>query len=685
MSGLSSALAIAIGALQAEQGALDVTTNNVANTNTPGYSRQVPDFVENPPVVLGNLTVGAGVDLQKIESLRDPILQVQIDQETQQQGQLNSFVTALQQAQTLFTSSTADIGTQISNFFSSLGQLSTDPANLALRQGVLTAAGNLANAFNTTADNLAQQKTNLDLSVVENVQQVNTLTTQIAGLNAQIANLQNIHHDASAFVDQRDVLIGQLSSLIDVSIIHSDNTLTLTTSNGTALVAGDQSFALTTQTVPSGVQHIFAQGKDITATITSGSLGGLLQVRDQTIPGLLSNLDTLAAGLANGLNTAQFSGYDLKGNAGQNLFTPPPASGQGAAASLAVAITDPELIAASSDGNPGSNGNVAALSAVAAQPIAELATPNLNEQDSPGTLSLGDVLTVGSQTSVTAGGTTFTYTAGPTSGANLNQVTGDVTTLNPATVLTAGDVVTATRGAGRLSTTYTAGAGATVGDLVQAINSGVSSATISVGGTDTVHSGYQSALVGGALQVVDLQSNNNIAVSETGQAVVSSGAPFTPNAAATSTLQDLINAINGDATVGAKAALVGGKLEITDPQNRGNLAVTTTDTLLGASLAGAPTAFATPNVSTGQTPTQYYSNIVFAVGNEVANATAELSASQLVLQQLQDQRGTISGVSLDEEAANMVLYQRAYDAAAQTVTTVNDMLYTVINMGTLTG
>ena len=684
MAGLSNALAIAVGALQAEQGALNITTNNVANTNTPGYSRQVPDLVENSPIVLGNLTVGAGVDLQKIESLRDSILQVQIGQETQQQGQLNSFVTALQQAQTLFTSSTADIGTQISNFFSSLAQLSTDPANLALRQGVLTAAGNLANAFNNTADNLSQQKTNLDLSVAENVQQVNTLTTQIAGLNTQIANLENIHHDASAFVDQRDVLIGQLSNLIDVSIIHSDNTITLTTSNGTALVAGEQSFALSTQTVSSGVEDIFAQGKDITGAITSGSLGGLIQVRDQTIPNLLLNLDTLAAGLANGLNAAHAAGYDLKGNAGQNLFIPPPISGQGAAASLAVAITDPALVAASSDGNPGSNGNVAALSAVAAQPVAQLATPNLNEQDGPGGLSSGDVLAVGGQTSVTAGGVTFTYTAGSTSGANLNQVTGDVTTLSPATVLTAGDVVTATRGHG-LTTTYTAGNGATVADLIKAIDLGVSSSAVTVGGTDSLHTGYQGGLVGGALQVVDLHGDSNLAVTETVDSVVSSGAPFTPNAAATSTVQDLINAINNDTTAGAKAALVGGKLEITDPQKRGNLAVTTTDTLLGAALAGAPSVFATPNVSTGQTPTQYYSNIVFGVGNDVANATAELTASQLVLQQLQDQRGSISGVSLDEEAANMVLYQRAYDAAAQTVTTINDMLYTVINMGTLTG
>ena len=90
-------------------------------------------------------------------------------------------------------------------------------------------------------------------------------------------------------------------------------------------------------------------------------------------------------------------------------------------------------------------------------------------------------------------------------------------------------------------------------------------------------------------------------------------------------------------------------------------------------------------VIAGQTPTTAYSNIVFNVGNAVANSSAELSSAQLILQQLQDQRGSISGVSLNEEAANLLQFQRAYDAAAHVITTINDMLYTVINMGTLTG
>jgi len=458
MSSLFGTLSIASGALAAEQGAMDATTNNVSNANTPGYSRLRPVLIESDPVVVGSVTYGQGVTLQNLESLRDPILQLRIQEETQQQGQLNTLVSALQQAQVQFTTSSSDIGSQISNFFSSLNQLSTDPTNLSLRQGVLTAAGNLATVFNHTSDNLTQQQSSIDLNVSQAVQQVNTLTGQIATVNTQISQLQGVGQDASAFIDQRDVLIGQLSGLIDVSSIKSDNGLTLTTSNGTALVVGGQSFALSTQTNASGFQDVYAQGVDITSKLTSGQLAGSIQVRDQTIPGLISSLDTLAAGLANALNTANKTGFDLNGNPGGNIFVPPPASGQGAAANLAVQITDPALIAASSDGTAGSNGNVAVLSAVQNQPVAG-----------------------------------------------------------------------------------------------------------------------------------------------------------------------------------------------------------------------------------GQTPIEYYSNLVFGIGNAVSTNSAELSSSQLILNQLNDQRGSISGVNLNEEASNMVQYQNAYDAAAHVVTTINDMLYTVINMGTLTG
>ena len=457
MSSLFGSLAIATGALGADQGAMDATTNNVANANTPGYSRLVPVLVQSDPVVIGNVTYGEGVVLQQLRSVRDPILQLRIENETQQQGQLNTVVSAMQQAQVQFTSSSSDIGSEISNLFSSLNQLSTDPTNASLRQSVLAAAGNLSTVFNNTSNALSQQRTNLDLNVSQTVQQVNTLSAQIAGLNTNISQLEGVGQDASAFEDQRDVAIGQLSNLIGVSTIQSDNSLTLTTGNGSPLVVGGQSFNLSTQSNASGFQDVYSQGQDITSKLTSGELGGLVQVRDQTIPGVISNLDTLASGLANAMNAANAKGFDLYGNPGGNIFVPPSGTGQGYAATMAVAITDPSLIAASSDGTQGSNGNIAVLTAVENQ-----------------------------------------------------------------------------------------------------------------------------------------------------------------------------------------------------------------------------------NVAGGQTPTDYYSNIVANVGNDVANATAELSSTQLALNQLQDQLGSVSGVSLDEEAANMVQYQRAYDAAANVVTTINDMIYTAINMSTLT-
>jgi flagellar hook-associated protein 1 len=455
MSGLNASLATALSGLTAEQGALQATTNNVANVNTPGYSREVPVLVSSDPIIVDPLTLGTGVTLQSIESVRDPILESRIQQETQTQGQLSALVSSLSQTQVGFTSSTADIGAAISSFFDGVNQLSTSPADLSLRQGVITAADNLASAFNIAANNLTAQRSSLDGSVEQSVGQINQLTTQIAKLNGQISALQSVGEGAGTFIDQRTQLIDQLSSQIDVSVIPTDNTLTLTTANGTALVAGQQSFQLSTQTDVSGVQHIFAQGNDITSTILSGQLGGLLETRDQQIPGLEKQLDTLASGLANAVNGVQTAGYDLNGAAGTNLFNPPPASGTGAAASLSVAITDPSLIAASSDGTTGNNANADAMFALSQQAIIQ-----------------------------------------------------------------------------------------------------------------------------------------------------------------------------------------------------------------------------------GQSPTDYYSSVVFNVGNATATATADQSASSLVLQQLNDQRASISGVSLDQEAANMVQYQQAYSASAQIVSTINSMMQTVINMKT---
>jgi len=247
--------------------------------------------------------------------------------------------------------------------------------------------------------------------------------------------------------------------------------------------------------------------------------------------------------------------------------------------------------------------------------------PNLNAQTTTGVpVSANDVLTVGSVTKITAGGATFSYTAAATTGVNKNEVSA-ANAVTPTTVLTTGDVITSTRTGG--TTIYTAAAGATVANLLTAINSGVSGNGITITGTDASHASYQGSLnSAGKLQIVDLNNTASLGVAET---VGAQNGAFTTNAAATSTVQDLINAINSDTTVGAKATIVSGALQITDPLNRGNIVATTTDTVLGAPVEGAPTNFINP-VSVGTATT----NLNQLQGSAAGLTTATLlGASQV--------------------------------------------------------
>jgi len=373
MSSLTASLWVAERALQAVQGALDVSTNNIANSSTPGYSREQAILSETSPVERGNLEYGTGVELQQITSIRDEVLSLRVSEETQQQGSSQAQANALQQVEGLFSSSTQGIGADFSAFFNSLSQLSTNPTSVPDRQAVLNSAQNLAADFNHAAVNINTITSGLNQSVGQTVGQINTLTQQIAQVNGQVAELKKEGRDPGTLEDQETQLINQLSQYTNVSETQTPDGLTLATGNGAPLVVGDQSFALKTSLDSSGNVTILSQGQDITSTISGGSLGGTLQVRDTVIPGLLTQLDNLASQFATSINSAQSAGYDLSGNKGQAIFSV--SAGAGAAASLSVAINDPSLIAASSDGTAGSNGNIANLLAVQTQALPGGANP----------------------------------------------------------------------------------------------------------------------------------------------------------------------------------------------------------------------------------------------------------------------------------------------------------------------
>jgi flagellar hook-associated protein 1 FlgK len=376
MSDLFGSLSIAVRSLLAQEGAINTTANNISNVNTLGYSRQIPILTEAPPLDTGQMSIGNGVNFEGVQSVRDNILELRIDQETQQQNQLQSYVNSMNQVQSLFNDTEGGgLGDVINQFFSSFQQLADNPTDVPTRQAVLSAAQNLASAFQQTGQQLSTIQGGIDQEVSQTVDEINSDTTQLAGLNQQIASLQGNSEQAGMLEDQQYSVLNSLSKLVDVAVTDAgDGSLTITTTNGAPLVAGAQSFALSTATDPStGFQHIFSQGTDETSNFTGGQLAGLVEARDQAIPSALSNLDNLAAGIINAVNTQNGQGYDLNGDKGGNFFQPvvqpSPGSNAGAAENMAVAITDPSKIAASSDGTQGDNANALAMANIQNQAV----------------------------------------------------------------------------------------------------------------------------------------------------------------------------------------------------------------------------------------------------------------------------------------------------------------------------
>ncbi len=374
MLSLNGALSIASKALQAQYAGLAVTNNNIANVNTPGYSRQILSLSADAMTQNG-VSVDMGVEYTGYTSVRDSVLNTAINDKTSSQASLTAQNTLTTQINTAFSSTTSGIGSSLSGLFSSISALSTTPSDGSLRQAVLTAANQLANAFHQGASALSTASSNANQQVTSAVAQVNQLTAQIASLNRQLAAVQSGTDGGGGLEDQRDALTTQLAALTGIATVQTDASPTITTASGSPLVVGVSASSLQVATGVDGQAHILdATGTDITSTFTSGTLGGLLTARDSTLPALSHQLNTFATQFADAINTAQASGKDASGNAGGALFSIAAGSASPAAA-VKVAITDPGKIAASSDGTAGSNGNIATLLAVQTSTLASGSTP----------------------------------------------------------------------------------------------------------------------------------------------------------------------------------------------------------------------------------------------------------------------------------------------------------------------
>ncbi|MGE5111463.1 MAG: flagellar hook-associated protein FlgK [Acidobacteriaceae bacterium] len=374
MSGLSGSLNVALQSLLTQQAALRATTDNIGNINTPYYARRRPVISEQTPVYESGILVGRGAQLTSVESIRDRVLELRISSEQQRQSATEAFIQSMGTVETLFGTGADSLGAKVQSFFNSLNQLSTSPTDGSLRQGVLSAAGDLARTFNQISQNLQNQRSQMNQSVTQSVDEINRLTDAIAAVNQQVAGRVALGQDPGALEDQRTQLISQLSSKIDVFVTDTSEGLTLTTVHGEPLVVAGKAYALDTILNTNSSVHVVANGVDLTSDLHGGELGGLLQARDQEIASLADKLDGFAYQFANAVNTVHRQGFDLSGDAGTDLFTIGP-SQSGAASAISLAINDPGKLAASADTAPGGNANLLALAALQNSQIIDGQTP----------------------------------------------------------------------------------------------------------------------------------------------------------------------------------------------------------------------------------------------------------------------------------------------------------------------
>lgn len=386
MGTINSAFSIMSQALDADQSALNVVANNVANANTPGYTDETPDWQQNQPIEIDGVSIGQGVTETGATSQRDRVLNERLDQQQQQASASSVRLTSLNTVQALFTpdsgsstSAAGDIGSDITGFFDSFSSLEANPTDNALRQDVLSTASTLAGDVSNAAASLNSQRSALDQEAAGVATQVNSLTSALAQLNLEIQSTSP-SGDAGTLEDQRQQDLSRLSQLIGINQITTENNgLSITTTSGQLLVSEGQSFQLTTGIV-NGVTDFFAGGADITSQLESGGgqLGGYLTARDQDIPSVLSSLDQLAYNVSTQVNTLNNAGTDMAGNNGNagDIFLEP-TQVAGSATAMSVVMTNPDNIAAAALGaGTGDNTNAIALASLSNQAIVNGETPS---------------------------------------------------------------------------------------------------------------------------------------------------------------------------------------------------------------------------------------------------------------------------------------------------------------------
>ena len=324
MPGLFQALEVGKRALMGSQLTLQTIGHNIANVNTPGYSRQRVTLRSTPPEVNALGSIGTGISVEDINHVRDLFLGNQFRQENKSLGQWTYKEKILSQMEGLVgepnDNSLSDL---LNGFWDAWSDLSTDPTSTSNRVALVEQTRLLTSGFNQLADQLNNLRDSVDQELDEYTKEVNRLTSEIANLNQQI-KIQELGDDhANDLRDTRDKLIDDLSSLVDVNTREEPNGMAVVYVGAMAVVDGTKHIGIDTKVVNDGgiLKHNMVwQGTNIGLTNLRGQVRGLLETREDIIPGYLRQLDELAASIVSEVNAVHQTGYGLDGSTGNNFF-----------------------------------------------------------------------------------------------------------------------------------------------------------------------------------------------------------------------------------------------------------------------------------------------------------------------------------------------------------------------------
>ena len=611
---MSDVFGISVSALQAFQSAISVTSNNIANANTPGYSKESIELSSAAPQSSGATSVGAGVVVNGISRAFNQATANQLNSSQSNLGQLNALQTYSSQIDNLVGTTAGGLSTALQGFYSAWSDVANDPTSTATRQALLGKAQSVASSFQSTSSQLDNLNTDINSRITSDVQQINTLGASISKLNQQIvvSTAESGGQAPNDLIDQRDQLVSNLSKLTGVSTTTDSNgALNVFVGNGQPLVLQGNVTALTT--VPNQfdasqleISTAASNGNVISGQITSGDLGGLLAARSQVVNPAKNQLGQIATALSATVNSQQNAGLDLTGQLGANLF----------------AVGAPQATASSKN----SDGTTAT---VGVSNVGALTTSDYILSYKGGAYSLtnaadGSVVPVGGSgtalSPLTAAGLSIVLSATPAAGDQfLIQPTAQaagtfsVVLSNPSQLAAAGAIQASAAGGNTGTATISSGT------VVNAANPSLLTATTLLFTSPTTYS------INGAGSFAYTAGS---AISQNGWQVQISGAPAT-----------------GDSfTVKSNAGGTGDNRNALLLGNQQSLPVLGNGTV---SVNGAVSALITGIGSQAQ---------------EINTAqTAQSAVNSSALSNLQ----SVSGVNLDEEAANLLQWQQAYQASAK--------------------